>query len=98
MAKKRRPVKPDAAPAGDANGVVLALTFEQRDQALAALLEIDGALASLHVLYDYCEGHSLHHTPLRALYAATQAINGPHARLEKLLDPDASSKEETCHE
>ena len=98
MASKRRKATPEAPPAVAANGAVLSLTFEQRDQALAALLEIDGALASLHVLYDYCEGHSLHHTPLRALYAATQAINGPHARLEKLLDPDASSKEETCHE
>ena len=97
MAKKRRPVKPDAAPAGDANGVVLALTFEQRDQALAALLEIDGALASLYVLYDYCEEHSLHHTPLRALYAATTAIDGPHERLKNLLDPDTTAAKEACH-
>jgi hypothetical protein len=97
MARKRRAVRPDAAPAADANAVVLALTCEQRDQVHAALLEIDGALASLYVLYDYCEEHSLHRTPLRALYAATTAIDGPHARLTKLLDPDASAKEEDCH-
>ena len=57
------------------------------------LLEIDGALASLAVLYDYCEEHSLHHTPLRALYAATTAIEGPHARLKLLLDPDTPNAE-----
>ena len=97
MASKRRKATPEAPPALAANGAVLSLTFEQRDQALAALLEIDGALASLHVLYDYCEGHSLHRTPLLALYAATTAIDGPHERLKNLLDPDTTAAKEAYH-
>jgi hypothetical protein len=98
MARNPRKSTPQAPPAVAAKGAVLSLTFEERDQAIAALLEIDAALASLYVLYDYCEERSLHRTPLLALHAATIAIGAPHARLNKLLDPTASSKEETCHE
>lgn len=89
MPRKRKADKPDAPPA-TTNGAVLSLSFAQRDEALAALLEIELALASLHVLYNYCEEHSLHHTPLLALHGATLAIDRPHARLRQSLDPDTT--------
>jgi hypothetical protein len=52
MAKKRKATTGGTASAAEGGRVVVSLTFEQRDQAMAALYAIEGALASLHLLFD----------------------------------------------
>jgi hypothetical protein len=95
MPQNPKAKKPNAS--APAKPAVLSLNFDQRDQVHDALHEIEAALRSLFVLYDYCEAHDVHRTPLMALHAATTAIKGPHARLQRLLDAKTPDAQEEFH-